>query len=408
MSTIDRGRTRLGRLSVRFMTLSALLFALHATAQTKVFPADPPASPSAAAPNLVSGRDGGVWLSWLEPDGEQDVLKVAHFVDGQWQAPREVARGSQLVVNRSDVPELAVAEDGTLFAHWLEELGGDGHAYGARMVKSTDGGSSWSPLGWLHDDLSPVEHGFVSFVPAESGAIEAYWLDGRAHPTGGATALRTAAVHSEGSPPSSVLDERVCECCSTDAARTADGPLVVYRDRSADEIRDISVVRRSADGWSAPQSIHSDGWQIEGCPVNGPAVAASGRSVAVAWFTAAAADARVLIALSDDAGASFAEPLVVDENGPRGQVDVTLTQRGAVITWLRRAEKTTQVAWRLVGSDGALGPVGIAGPSEGARVSGYPRVESIDDGALLVWVETAEEARVRGAVLRFDEAASER
>ncbi len=408
MSTMKRGRARPGRLSVRLMTLCGLLFVLPATAQTKVFPADPPASPRAAAPNLVSGGDGSVWMSWLEPDGEEDVLKVAQFVDGRWLVPREVARGSRLVVNRSDVPELAVAADGTLFAHWLEKLGGDGHAYGARIAKSTDSGSSWVPIGWLHDDLSPVEHGFVSFVPAESGAIEAYWLDGRAHPTGGATAFRTAAVHSEGSPPSAVLDDRVCECCSTDAALTADGPLVVYRDRSADEIRDIGVVRRSADGWSPPQSIHDDGWQINGCPVNGPAVAASGRSVAVAWFTAAAADARVLIALSDDAGASFAEPLVVDEDGPRGQVDVTLAQQGVVITWLRRAETTTEVVWRLVRADGTLGPVGIAGPREDARISGYPRIEAVDDGALLVWVETAEEVRVRGAVLRLNEAVSER
>ena len=41
------------------------------------------------------------------------------------------------------------------------------------------------------------------------------------------------------------IDKRVCECCQTSATATPDGLLVVYRDRSQDEIRDIALVRYS-------------------------------------------------------------------------------------------------------------------------------------------------------------------
>jgi hypothetical protein len=40
-----------------------------------------------------------------------------------------------------------------------------------------------------------------------------------------------------------LLDGRVCECCATSAASTPDGIAVVYRDRSKEEVRDISIVR---------------------------------------------------------------------------------------------------------------------------------------------------------------------
>jgi hypothetical protein len=50
--------------------------------------------------------------------------------------------------------------------------------------------------------------------------------------------------------------------------------------------------------------VHSDNWKIDACPVNGPAIAATGRRVAVAWFTAANDTARVKLAFSSAARAS--------------------------------------------------------------------------------------------------------
>ena len=54
----------------------------------------------------------------------------------------------------------------------------------------------------------------------------------------------------------------------------------VYRDRTEAEIRDIAIVRLVDGIWSDPALVSADGWEIAGCPVNGPAIdSAGGRPV---------------------------------------------------------------------------------------------------------------------------------
>ncbi len=131
------------------------------------------------------------------------------------------------------------------------------------------------------------------------------------------------------------IDGRVCSCCQTDAALAAAGPVIAYRDRSGEEVRDVSVIRRIAAGWSQPVRVHADNWKIPGCPVNGPAIAAAGRRVAVAWFTAAPPNPRVQAAFSEDGGATFGPAVVVDGDKPFGRVDLALDGNGdALVTWL--------------------------------------------------------------------------
>ena len=51
------------------------------------------------------------------------------------------------------------------------------------------------------------------------------------------------------------VDRRVCECCPTAAAVTTDGPIVVYRNRSADEVRDIYLSRFTGEAWTVPAPV---------------------------------------------------------------------------------------------------------------------------------------------------------
>ena len=39
--------------------------------------------------------------------------------------------------------------------------------------------------------------------------------------------------------------------------------MIAYRDRSADEVRDISIVRRVGGRWTKPAPVHDDGWKIQ-------------------------------------------------------------------------------------------------------------------------------------------------
>ncbi len=363
------------------------------------------------APNLaLDGKT--VLLSWLEPphprvkpqEGNY-ALRISRLENGRWSEPATVASGTDFFANWADFPSVTPARDGRLLAHWAAKSGGDKYAYDVRLARSDDGGKTWIPLGTAHDDRTATEHGFVSTVP-EGDRVRAFWLDGRetagGHGERGAMTLRTALV-GDRAGASEPLDSRVCDCCQTAASVTAEGPVVVYRDRSDAEIRDVSIVRREHERWTAPKPVHADGWEIGGCPVNGPAVAAAGRRVAVAWYTQSRDAPRVQVAFSNDAGKSFGAPIAVDSKVPLGRVDLVLHENAdALVLWVAAEGKSASIRLARVTPEGRVGsPVTVA-PTEASRSSGFPRLERMGATLVLAWVEASEPSRLRAATLPAD------
>lgn len=383
----------------------------------------PPVQAGSMAPNLfVAGNT--LFLSWLEPSAGADAevarrherhrLQLARFEDGSWSAASSIADDAAIVANWADFPSVARSGDGTLVAHWAEKSGSSAHAYDVVLARSTDGGIHWDPAGRAHDDGTATEHGFVSLV-AEGEAVRAFWLDGRmtaaeagdAGHGAGAMTLRTALVTRDGVSAGELLDERVCDCCGTAAAVTAEGPLIVYRDRLDDETRDIAVVRRASGPWSPPKPVHADGWRVPGCPVNGPAVAADGRRVAVAWYSYAEQRSRILVSLSSDAGRTFAAPVVVDEprgrRAPIGRVDVVLDGDGAVVSWMASDREDAALLVARVAPDGRVKRALTVARTSAARDSGFPRMDRLGATLVLAWTEATEPRSVRMRALPMAE-----
>jgi hypothetical protein len=363
-------------------------------------PLNPPAGPGAMAPNVaLAGKD--VLLTWLEPAGKGKRLQFSRLSGGRWSAPVTIASGPLLLANWADFPGAVQAADGSLVAHWLETRAPDVFEYSPRLAVSNDGGKTWKPMGPLTAAGGKAEYGFVAWVPEGKGA-RGFWLDGRDLPGDerkGAMALRTAKV--QGKPGGEErLDARVCSCCQTDAALAAVGPVIAYRDRSDQEIRDISVIRRTAQGWSQPVRVHADNWKIPGCPVNGPAIAAAGKRVAVAWFTGAPPGPRVQVAFSEDGGATFGPPALVDANKPIGRVDLVLDGNGdAIVSWEAADGDGAEIRLRRAGPRGGLGAPRAVAATSAARSSGFPRMVRNGDRIVLAWVEDKEPSMVRAAAI---------
>jgi hypothetical protein len=389
------------------------------------------------------------------------TLKVAEWsssTSSGWSEAKTVASGDNFFVNWADVPSVRGLADGSLAAHWLQKSGAGTYAYDVRLSFSKDGGRTWTPSVTPHHDGTQTEHGFASLfqAPGAGAGLGLVWLDGRAMKsgshgagagagagskgtasrgagshdtgTGGAMSVRSAIYNPDGTqqPGSEVaIDTRVCECCPTAAAITADGPIVAFRNRSEKEIRDIYVSRLVNGRWTEPVAGHEDGWYMPACPVNGPALSAIGRRVALAWFTMKEDQGHAFVAFSDDAGRTFGKPIRLDDEMSLGRVDAELLPDGsAVAAWIEFSNGEQTAA-------GAAKPAATASPAPAApqpsasfrirridrsgklsaavtvtglnssRTSGYPRIARAGNDLLFAWTDTSSTPRVTTARARL-------
>ena len=403
------------------MVAATLLGSCAADAPPVVLVVDEVESPAGVGSGqpYLSSAGGTAYMSWLEAvDGGVHALRFARYRGGSWSESAVITESERFFVNWADFPSISADPTGDLWAHWLERGPAGGYDYGIRVVRSDDGGASWSEPWTPHEDGTATEHGFVSAAPVGEH-LGFLWLDGRRYASAPSGALPTdemalyfRAAGAEGPVgPETLIDARVCDCCQTDMAVTDDGFVAVYRDRSPEEIRDIRIIPFRDGAWGEGSVVHEDGWKTGACPVNGPAVAARGELVAVAWFTAAGDVPRVKVAFSDDGGERFDDAVTVDGGNPAGRVDVVMLDDGAaVVAWLERTGgEFAEVRVRRVEADGRAGrPVSVS-RSSGERASGFPRMTRTDGGAVLVaWTDVTELApRVRVALVGIREATGE-
>ena len=371
-----------------------------------------PAETGSRFPYMFKDNDGTLYLSWLTNIEEEIyAFEYATFKDGFWEVPPAVLVGTNFFVNWADFPSLIGKDGEAVAAHWLRKVEGGPYAYHIQLQFRNRDTGRWDAPITPHLDDTATEHGFVSMQPISGDRVLAIWLDGRQTDGRGhgeyddpemAMTLRSAEISADGEiARKQIIDGMVCDCCQTDMAPTEDGFIAVYRGRSGNEVRDILAARYSLETgeWSEPAKVWDDGWQINACPVNGPRVVSNGTQVAVAWFTEADDERKVLLARSADGGASFQEPIIISSGeNTIGRADLVLADEGVIyVSWMERNGEAGNVMLREVSPDGTLRDAILTGVTSSSRSSGFPRIEKMDDEIIVAWTQTEPLVRVRTA-----------
>ncbi len=222
-------------------------------------------------------------------------------------------------------------------------------------------------------------------------------------PTSSGMTLRAAIVSGDDAlQAEQLVDDLICDCCQTDVAIAASGPVAVYRNRSSDEIRDIHVTRFLEGKWQIAKPVASDDWKIAGCPANGPSISADANTVAIAWFTAAQ-EPLVSVVISTDSGESFSKPIEIVRGETLGRVAVVILDDGEfAVSWLVVADaESSAVKVRRVMRDATLGPVHVV--ADTATGLSVPQMVRVNAELIFAWTEARDDgAHIASASVAID------
>jgi len=394
-----------------------LIAALFISCQSKKNPPeinyiDTPCN-NGALPFLFSS-DNNTILSWVEYENDTtDVLMFSTLKNGVWVKEKTIARGSDWFVNWADYPSVIEFGHGKyMAAHWLQKSAQGTYDYDIKLSISDDKGSQWSSPITIHNDGVEAEHGFVSMVPFGDSLLFASWLDGRFtkghshegnHNSDQAMTLRSAFINASGIVSNRMeLDHRVCDCCQTSSTVMGEDITVVYRDRSPNEVRDISLVRRKNGLWQNPVDISKDNWKITGCPVNGPAISSYNNQHAIAWYTMDQDTTKVYLKISNNRAESFGKRIRIDHGQALGRVKLDHSNKGEIfVCWFEMHEDNSDLLLKRFDSEGLiLEEWKIATVSSG-RESGFPALSIQDDELIIAWTENDDNARIRSAIIKI-------
>lgn len=257
--------------------------------------------PDHARVQLASGvafaPDGSLWLVGLNAR-DQLFVQTAPATDlHHWGAPRVLATaGDAISADGENHPKLAFGPKGWAVISYTQPLAKP-YAGMIRMLRSTDGGQTFSAPFTVHADRQEITHRFESVAFDAQGVLHTVWIDKRdmerAPKVGNKSSYRGAAIYRNASHdggasfgPDLKLADHSCECCRIALAPGRDGVLrAMWRHVFEPNVRDHAFAALVPEGQGPVVRATFDDWRIDACPHHGPglALAADGGFHAV-WF----------------------------------------------------------------------------------------------------------------------------
>jgi len=286
-----------------------------------------------------------------------------------------------------------------------------------KLSRSRDGGRTFDPPTMLQADSAPGNRGWAALALDAGGAAHAIWLDHRlmAPPPGTPRkphvhGAKPAAEHDgvtmslksslyygalrDGAAAELEITKGVCYCCKTALAIAPDGALyAAWRQVYPGHFRDIafSVSRDGGRSFSAPLQISEDRWSINGCPDDGPSLAAGADgAMHVVWPTVidGPQPEGSLFYASSRNGAAFTPRTRIPTLGSKKPMHPQMTAGPSgrlVVAWDEYVDERRAAALREIRTDGrrvTFGPIITLADDDSAA---YPALAGTSEGIVAVW-----------------------
>jgi hypothetical protein len=328
-------------------------------------------APPALALGAAFAPDGVLWVVGLNPARR---LFVQHSADAGlvWGAPRLLDIGQDVVSAQGENrPKIAFGPAGQAVITYTQPLSRP-YTGEIRMLRSDDGGRSFSAPFTVHRDRQLITHRFESVAFDAQGVLHTVWVDKRdlealkARSRGPSVAYRGAAIYRNESRdggqtfgPDLKVADHSCECCRIALALTSSGGMAaMWRHVFEPNERDHAFATlgggtpshgAAAEGQvpaSTPMRATLDRWALDACPHHGPglAPAAAGGYHAV-WFGIRAGVPAVRYGRLDAQGAPASEVQALPDPSAE-HADISSAGRHVAIVWRSFDGEATRLrAW---------------------------------------------------------------
>ena len=289
-----------------------------------------------------------------------------------------------------------------------------------KAATSHDGGRTFAAPTSLQKPEAAGDRGWHAATLDDRGAVHTLWLDHRGLATDGtsgaghhgehdgvAMAQKSGLYYSSGpSHGERELFKGVCYCCKTAMATGATGEIyAAWRHVFAGNMRDMAftVSRDGGRSFEPLVRVHEDQWSINGCPDDGPAMAAApSGSIHLVWPTVLKGTVGALHYAWSDDGRTFTPPVVVPTLGTSrpSHAHIAIDARGRVmVAWDELVKGSRTAVTREVRRAGSRIEFGPAITLDEAGPAMYPVLAAVADGWLAVWTRGGTPSTVRGRVL---------
>jgi hypothetical protein len=373
----------------------------------------------------LAAQGSTVVATWAARGGAATDIYAA------WSVDRGVTFGDPVRVNDvpgdarvsgEQAPRVALA-DGVRVV-WVSRAA-DGSV--VRTAAARTGERTFAPATTIHAPGLPGARGWAAHVAWLEGRGDCPRAGGAAPPPaaahrhagegglGGdagraAKAARQDLFHADLRPDGTRLETRVaadvCFCCKTAVAAGPGGVVyVAWRHIYPPNLRDVAVARSDDGGrtFGAPVRVSEDGWALDGCPDDGPAIGVDARGVLhVVWPTLAIPGGRkgIFYSRSVDGGRTFAPRARVDESpGGAAHPQLAVAGESVFVAWEEASGGRRRVSLReIIGNDGPEAPAALArmGPTTvlSAGPASYPALTSTPGAVVVAWTEEESAASV--------------